>query len=158
VNDDDDDTPSRDDGQSGTTSLANDPAPPHAIDPGTLDQSTRVPSCRLCTFRWIPGRLPERSLVGDERDNGAPQAATAAGRDRFTCCFGVNTDTSKHNLIMPTARHSSEKSSLSMLLFRRERRPTLECVSKLRKIAGSIALVLRHRPFPIPVMQDASDI
>lgn len=34
---------------------SNDPAPPLAIDPGSFDQSTRIPSRRLCTFRWILG-------------------------------------------------------------------------------------------------------
>jgi len=45
-------------------------------------------------------RSPERSRVGDECDDGTPEAATTAGRDRFTCCFGVNTDIPKHNLMM----------------------------------------------------------
>lgn len=45
------DTPSRDDGQSGTTSFEYSPAPPLTIDPGSFDQSTSLLSSGLSTFR-----------------------------------------------------------------------------------------------------------
>lgn len=79
---------SRDGGQSGTTSFENDPAPPLAIDPGAFDQSTRAPSSRLSTFRWIRGvdrlvggwRIVERSGGDDEDGDGGVGSGETVSR------------------------------------------------------------------------------
>lgn len=77
------------------------PGAPLAIDPGSLDQSTRIPSRCLCTFRWILGGGSTRAK-GWQTAERMRRERRRWRRDRFTCCFDVNTDIPKHNLMMPS--------------------------------------------------------
>lgn len=74
-----------------------------------LTPSTRVRSTNRrvhlpvvsCAFRWIRG-WPDSTRRGwrTVARVGWTRAAGRRRRDLFTCCFGVNTDTPKHNLMM----------------------------------------------------------
>lgn len=103
---------------------SNDPAPPLAIDPGSLDQSTRIPSRRLCTFHWILGGGSTRARGWQTTERKRRRWR----RDRFTCCFDVNTDISKYNWMMPSqvSNRSLQRPQRGKLITQSTRRSCLE--------------------------------